>query len=196
MTINTASGPKLKEIIRLRPNRMWLNPIAVICPWTIYQCYGDLRLLEERYASMQRFIEFLAHTSQNGLRCYAAYTGWHGHGDWLALDGSDGREGKTSKELIGTAFFAYSSGLLANIARLLGREADALRYHTLSNQAREAFIRRFVREDGTIEGETQTAYALALEFNLLPAELRPLAATQLVRNIREQDNHLNTRKST
>ncbi|HMD80023.1 MAG TPA: family 78 glycoside hydrolase catalytic domain, partial [Anaerolineales bacterium] len=74
---------------------------GVICPWTIYQCYGDTRLLEERYASMQRFIEFLSKTSQNGLRCYAEYTGWHGFGDWLALDGSDGRQGGTSKELIG-----------------------------------------------------------------------------------------------
>ncbi len=82
---------------------------GVICPWTIYQCYGDIRLLEEHYASMQRFIEFLSQTSRNGIRCYAEYTGWHGNGDWLALDGSDGREGGTSKELIGTAFFAYSS---------------------------------------------------------------------------------------
>ena len=94
---------------------------GVICPWTIYQCYGDIRLLEARYASMQRFIEFLSQTSQNGLRCYAEYTGWHGFGDWLALDGSDGREGGTSKELIGTAFFAYSSHLLAKIAQHFGQ---------------------------------------------------------------------------
>ena len=94
---------------------------GVICPWTIYQCYGDIRLLEEHYASMQRFIEFLSRTSRNGIRCYAEYTGWHGNGDWLALDGSDGREGGTSKELIGTAFFAYSTHLMANIARILGK---------------------------------------------------------------------------
>jgi alpha-L-rhamnosidase len=165
---------------------------GVICPWTMYQCYGDIRLLGERYASMQRYIEFLSQTSRNGIRCYAEYTGWHGHGDWLALDGSDGREGGTSKELIGTAFFAYSSSLLARIARILGKEEDALRYEVLSNEAREAFIRRFVHEDGTIEGGTQTSYVLALEFDLLPRELYPLAAAELVRNIRERDNHLST----
>ena len=65
---------------------------------------------------MQRFIAFLSITSRDGLRCYEEYTGWNGFGDWLALDGSDGREGGTSKELIGTAFFAYSSHLLARIA--------------------------------------------------------------------------------
>lgn len=165
---------------------------GVICPWTIYQCYGDSRLLEERYASMQRYIEFLSQTSRNGIRCYKEYTGSQGHGDWLALDGSDGREGGTSKELIGTAFFAYSSGLLAKIARILDKKEDALRYEALSNEARDAFIKRFVHEDGTIEGGTQTSYVLALEFDLLPKELRPLAAAELVRDIRERDNHLST----
>ena len=165
---------------------------GVICPWTIYQCYGDVRLLEERYASMQRFIEFLSQTSRDGIRCYAGYIGNHGHGDWLALDGSDGREGGTSKELIGTAFFAYSSGLLAKIARILEKEEDALRYESLSNEACEAFVNRFVHEDGTIEGGTQTSYVLALEFDLLPEEFRSVAANELVRNIRGRGNHLST----
>ena len=62
----------------------------MICPRTIYLCYGDTRLLEARYESMRRFIRFLAETNRDGLRCYAEYTGWRGFGDWLALDGSDG----------------------------------------------------------------------------------------------------------
>ncbi len=167
---------------------------GVICPWVIYQCYGDIRLLEERYVSMQHFIEFLSQTSKNGIRCYADYAGAHGSGDWLALDGhsSDEREGGTSKELIGTAFFAYSSQLLARIAQVLGKNADALRYEGLSNQARAAFTSRFVHSDGTIEGETQTGYVLALEFNLLPEELRPLAAAKLVQNIQAREDHLST----
>jgi alpha-L-rhamnosidase len=165
---------------------------GVICPWAIYQSYGDIRLLEERYASMQRFIEFLSQTSQNGIRCYAGYSGQHGHGDWLALDGSDGREGGTSKELIGTAFYAYSAGLLAKIAHILDKAEDAHRYETFSKEARQAFVKRFVHENGTIEGGTQTSYVLALEFGLLPQELRPLAAAELVRSIRERDNHLST----
>jgi len=165
---------------------------GVICPWTIYQCYGDIRLLEERYASMQRFIEFLSKTSQKGLRCYADYTGWRGHGDWLALDGSDGREGGTSKELIGTAFFAYSVQLMARIAQVLGKAEDAIRYEGLFEEIREAFVKHYVHEDGTIEGGTQTSYVLALEFDLLPQALRPLAAAELVRNIQGRDNHLST----
>jgi|SRR5215207_80147 len=165
---------------------------GVICPWTIYQCYGETRLLETRYASIQRFVEFLSQTSQNGLRCYAEYTGWHGFGDWLALDGSDGREGGTSKELIGTAFFAYSSQLLAKIAHILGKDKDAERYDSFSRQAREAFVKRFVLPDGTLKGGTQTSYVLALHFDLLPQDLRPIAVAELVRNIEQRDNHLST----
>jgi alpha-L-rhamnosidase len=165
---------------------------GVICPWTVYRCYGDRRLLEERYASMQRFIEFLSHTSRKGIRCYAEYAGWHGNGDWLALDGSDGREGGTSKELIGTAFFAYSAHLMENIARVLDKPEDTPRYQALAEEARAAFRNRFVHPDGTIEGGTQTAYVLALEFDLLPGTLRPLAAAELVRSIRGRGNHLST----
>jgi alpha-L-rhamnosidase len=165
---------------------------GVICPWTVYLCYGDKRILEARYASMQRFIAFLSKTSQHGLRCYAGYTGWHGFGDWLALDGSDGREGGTSKELIGTAFFAGSTRLMANIARILGRHEDSESYERLSKEVRKAFIQRFILPDGTVEGGTQTAYVLALYFDLLPPNLRPNAAKELVRNITEREYHLST----
>ena len=165
---------------------------GVICPWTIYQCYGDKRILEERYDSMKRFIGFLKNTSRDGLRCYPEYPGWHGNGDWLALDGSDGREGGTSKELIGTAFHAHSCDLMARIARVLGKHADAAEFDEISAEARHAFNRRFVHADGSIEGGTQTSYVLALEFDLLPEKLRPLAAAELVRSIRQRDDHLST----
>jgi alpha-L-rhamnosidase len=165
---------------------------GVICPWTIYQCYDDVQLLEARYASMQRFIEFLSRTSQDGLRCYAEYTGWHGFGDWLALDGSDGREGGTSKALIGTAFFAYSSHLLAKIAEILGKDEDSERYGNFSRQAREAFVKHFALSDGTLKGGTQTSYVLALHFDLLPKDLRLIAVAELVQNIERMDNHLST----
>jgi alpha-L-rhamnosidase len=141
---------------------------------------------------MQRFVEFLSQTSRTGLRCYAEYTGWHGFGDWLALDGSDGREGGTSKELIGTAFFAYSSHLLAKIANILGNGEDTERYDKYSRQAREAFVKNFVLPDGTLKGGTQTSCVLALHFDLLPENLRSIAVAELVRNIEQRDNHLST----
>ncbi len=165
---------------------------GVIVPWTIYLCYGDAGLLAERYSSMRRYVEFLNETSRDGLRCYEDYEGWRGYGDWLALDGSTDHFGNTSKELLGTAFFAHSSHLLAKIAGVLGKTDDAERYRTMFERVRRAFQERFVTPRGLIGGATQTAYVLALHFELLPAELRPAALGELVADIERRGDHLST----
>ena len=165
---------------------------AVICPWEIYLSTGDQRLLEDRYQSMVRYIDYLSATSSEGLRCYAGYEGYAGYGDWLALDGGAGVRGRTSHELIGTAFYAYSTRLLGQIAAVLGRTADATRYEALFTQVRQAFQARFVTAGGLVAGETQTGYVLALHFDLLPAELRAAAAAELARLIEKNGKRLAT----
>jgi len=165
---------------------------GIIVPWTIYLCYADTQLLADRYPSMQRFVDFLVATSRSGLRCFPEYSGWHGFGDWLALDGSDGREGATSKELIGTAYFAHSARLLARIAGVLGRAAEVVRYNALADEVQEAFRRAYVQPDGILAGGTQTAYVLALCFDLLPESAREASLAALVRDIEQRDHHLST----
>jgi alpha-L-rhamnosidase len=102
------------------------------------------------------------------------------------------RFGITPKELLGTAFFAYSSRLLAQIAHVLGKSADADRYGAMFQKTRQAFQARFVTAGGLIAGGTQTCYVLALHFDLLPAELRPAALAELVRDIERRGMHLST----
>jgi len=165
---------------------------GVIIPWEMYLCYGDTGILEQQYDSMCQYIDFLRQTSRDGLRCYNDYEGWRGFGDWLALDGSEGREGGTSKELIGTAFYAYSTHLMSKIARVLGVPEDVETFTSLSNDAKRAFQKAFVNGDGTMVSETQTGYVLALHFDLLPKDLRAAATNRLAQLIRENGNHLST----
>jgi len=165
---------------------------GIICPWTICQCYGDTRLLEERYDSMRRFVGFLAETSRDGIRCFSEYEGYHGFGDWLALDGSEGREGATPKDLIGTAFFAHSARLLGRIASVLDKREDAERYESLFQDVRRAFQERFVTPGGLVASGTQTSYVLALHFDLLPERARATALDALVRDIERRGMHLST----
>ncbi|MCS6840954.1 MAG: glycoside hydrolase family 78 protein [Roseiflexus sp.] len=165
---------------------------GIICPWTIYLCYGDTRLLETHYPSMQRFIEYLERSSCGFIRCYEDYPGFRGFGDWLALDGSGKVDGGTAKDLIGTAFFAYCARLMSRIAAILGHQRDAARYRRLFERVRQAFIKRYVTGAGRVAGETQTGYVLALHFDLLPPELRPAAAEALARDILARDTHLST----
>ncbi len=165
---------------------------ALICPWTIYQCYGDRALLQTHYEALCRYVEYLGTQSQNDIRLHPDLGKWAGFGDWLALDGSGQTDGGTPKDLIATAFYAHDARLLAQMARVVGRPADAERYDTLAARITKAFQRRFVTADGLVAGNTQTSYVLALHFDLVPVELRPKLVAELVRDIRHRGNKLST----
>jgi len=165
---------------------------GIICPWTIYRCYGDTRILEQHYESLTRFVNYLAKTSRKGVRCFEGCDYFQGFGDWLALDGSGKTEGGTPKQLIGTAFYAYSTRLLGKIAAVLGKTTDAKRREKEFKKIREVFIREFVTDSGKITGGTQTPYVLALHFDLLPERLRPAVVEELVSDIKARGMHLST----
>jgi alpha-L-rhamnosidase len=200
---------------------------AIICPWTIYTRYGDTRILEQNYATMTRFMDFMLDNSPGLIRCAPDFEGWPGFGDWLSVNAS------TPRDLIGTAFLAYDAHLMAQIADILARPEDAARYRQVFNATRTAFqnrylagseapvvemvpsvIRRYMDQADTLSrgrleavdyGEitsavfntdlftpTQTAYVLALYFDLLPEDLRAAAVDELIADIERRGNHLST----
>ena len=166
---------------------------AIICPWTIYLCYADRTILQENYPVMRRYMEFLAkHKCKGHIRAHPDVDKWGGYGDWLALDGSGILEGLTSRDLIGTAFYAYDATILAEVACILGLESEAAEWRRLRGEIVEAFQRRFVTPEGLVMPGTQTAYVLALHFDLLPSEIRGTAAAELARLIEKRDWHLAT----
>jgi alpha-L-rhamnosidase len=163
---------------------------AVICPWTLYLTYADTRLLEEQYQSMTGWVNFIHSRADDDLIWRRDFQ----FGDWLDYRGQDDRlpTPVTNYELIGTAFFAYSTQLLAEAARVLGKTAEAERYTDLANTVKAAFNAEFVTPGGRVGPNTQTAYLLALHFDLLPEALRPLAVERLVKEIRQGQYHLTT----
>ncbi|MFN2203479.1 MAG: glycoside hydrolase family 78 protein [Caldilineaceae bacterium] len=112
---------------------------AIVCPWTIYLCYGDTRILEQNYDVMQRLMGFLLDTSPGYIRCAPEYEGWPGFGDWLSINAD------TPRDLIGTAFLAYDAALLAKIATVLGKDEDAGKYQNLLVDVRQAFQDRYLK---------------------------------------------------
>jgi len=163
----------------------WADAGTVV-PWTMYEAYGDPRFLEKPYAAVKRYVDFLESSSQNLIRTYPGYPGWMGFGDWLSINA------ETPHDLIGTAFFAYSAGLLARMAAALGQAEDAAHYTQLREAVRQAFINTYVTKSGLVAGQTQTAYVLALHFDLLPAEARPAVLAALTRDITARGQHLST----
>ncbi|HNS19008.1 MAG TPA: family 78 glycoside hydrolase catalytic domain [Sedimentisphaerales bacterium] len=154
---------------------------GVICPWTIYTVYGDTRILARHYDAMQKWIDYCKGTTKGTLLRPA-----EGYGDWLSI------KADTPKDVLATAYFAHSTRLVAQTAAVLGKVDDARTYHQLFEQIRDAFNKAYVSADGRVKGDTQTVYVLALAFDLLPKEKRPMAAQHLVDNIRDRDWHLST----
>ena len=163
---------------------------AVIVPWLLNRFYGDKEILRSSYESMKKWVEY---SGRRAARRKPRYI-WDndGHlGDWLA-PGEDKPQWIAKKPWVATAYFAHSADLLARTAEILGRTADAERFSRLFNDIRNAFCDQFVEEDGHIRDGFQTAYALALRFNLLPPELRARAAGYLAEDVRNNGNKLTT----
>ncbi len=153
---------------------------GVICPWTVYQVYGDTRVLSEHYDAMTAWIDYCQGTTDGLLRPA------QGYGDWLSI------QADTPKDVLATAYFAYSTKLVAQTADVLGKQADAVKYRRLFEDIKKAFNEAYVAADGRIEGDTQTVYVLALAFDLLPPERRERATQYLVNDIRNRNWHLST----
>jgi alpha-L-rhamnosidase len=156
---------------------------GVICPWTIYETYGDTRILEKHYQSMARFIEFCKNRSSGGVLPPEKF---HCYGDWLNINDD------TPKTVIYTAYFACSARLMGRMAAVLGKANDAVMYNDLFEKIKAAFNRAYVGPDGRITGDTQTGYVLALSFDLLDADRQKVAAQLLVENIQKRGWHLST----
>ncbi len=162
---------------------------AVIIPWTMYLSYGDRRILETQYPSMVKWVEYMRRRAGDDLIWSEDFT----FGDWLAYasTASDYPGATTGKDLIATAYYAYSTELVSRAARVIGKEDDAAKYAALAGKIKGAFVREFVTATGRVGENTQTAYAVALQFDLLPDALRPAAAARLAREV-NQRKHLTT----
>jgi alpha-L-rhamnosidase len=166
---------------------------AFICPWTIYHCYGDVDIVRDHYECMTGYMDYLEkHKVKNFIRAHPDVDAWGGFGDWLALDGTGRVEGGTPKDLIGTAMYANNARIMAEASELLGKTAQVKKYRELHGKIVEAFRNRFVTPDGLITGGTQTAYVLALHFDLIPPPARENATRELVRSIERNGMHLAT----
>lgn len=162
---------------------------AVIIPWIMYLCYGDARILEVQYDSMRKWVEFERRQAGDDY----VWDGGQHFGDWLAFatTRSDYPGATTGKDLIATAFYAYSTSLLAKTAEVLGKTDDAAKYRDLFEKVRAAFQREYVTSTARVGENTQTAYVLALNFDLLAEEMRVPAAKRLAQEVRER-KHLTT----
>ncbi|WP_241562192.1 glycoside hydrolase family 78 protein [Streptomyces hoynatensis] len=158
------------------PAAVW-GDVAVLTPWTLYERFGDAGVLRAQYPSARAWVELVhSRLDEAGL--------WRGHrqlGDWLdpAAPPEDPGRAMTDPGLVASAYFAHSARRLADTARVLGEEEDARRYGAMAAAAARAFTGAYLTPKGRLTSDTQTAYALALRFALLPEGARRGAAGRL-----------------
>lgn len=162
---------------------------GVIIPWTVYLDYGDVTVLENQYESMKAWIGFMKERAGEDL----IWTGDPHFGDWLAFAStrSDYMGAYTLKDLIATAYFSYSSSIVSKTAAILGFEKEAQYYAQLSEEIKKAFNDEFVTPNGRLVANTQTAYTLALAFDMLDEKTAAKSAAYLAADV-EEFGHITT----
>ncbi|WP_432511831.1 alpha-L-rhamnosidase [Kineococcus sp. SYSU DK001] len=174
----------------IRPGAAW-GDVVTFTPTTLHERYGDVGLVAAQYGTARRWVDLVDRLAGPGHLWDEGFQ----LGDWLdpAAPPHDPADATTDRYLVASAYFARSARLLADMAALLGHEEDAQRYGTLAARAREAFAAAHVRPDGRMSSDAQTAYSLALVFDLIPdPERRRLAGERLAHLVRAADNRIAT----
>ena len=146
---------------------------GVICPWTMWRVYGDGRLIERHWDSMERFMAWRLGLDPK-LEGMKAGNPW---GDWLNVGEA------TPLEFIDLCYHAQSARMMADMAKALGRDDAAAAYQDRFATLAASFAHRYVRGDGMLSVDTQTACALALDTHIAPAKHVATIAAQLAGRI-------------
>jgi alpha-L-rhamnosidase len=146
------------------PAAAW-GDAATVVPWVLHERYGDRRVLQTQYPSMRSWVDtILAIAGERRL--------WERRfqfGDWLdpAAPPERPEEAQTDPDVVASAHLFRSTDLLARTAELLGYTEDAARYRGLAEEVREAFLREYLTPAGRLLSDSQTGYAMALEYGIV-----------------------------
>ncbi len=159
----------------------WMDA-GIICPWTIWQVYGDTGIIARHYDSMTRFMEFRIAVSPD----HGGVSIGNPWGDWLNLNEP------TPVEYVDHCYYAGSAAMMADMAAAIGRNVDAGKYRQLVADVKAAFNRQYLNPDGTLKVQTQSAHVLALSFNMLPDTLVKPTADRLAAMIEKNGYRMAT----
>lgn len=154
---------------------------GITVPHTLWKHYGDTAVIRDNYDMMTRFMDFVDDTTGADLiRVHG------GNGDWLNLDDP------TDHALLGTAYYAYIAGQMSEMAKAIGKTDDEAYYRELSDRIKQAFVGSFLADDGTVLGNSQAGYAIAIGMGLIPGDRLEQVGEKYVAVIADHDYHLST----
>ncbi|MFN8531099.1 MAG: alpha-L-rhamnosidase C-terminal domain-containing protein [Anaerolineae bacterium] len=172
------------------PAAAW-GDAATVVPSVLYERSGDRDILAAQFESMRAWVDYIASAAGESRLWDKGFQ----FGDWLDPTAPPDKPGqaRTHKAIVATAYFARSTDLVARAAEILDRADDQQKYAALAGEIHAAFAREFITPSGRMVSDAETAYALAIEFDLLPtAEQRQRAGDRLAELVLESGYHIRT----
>lgn len=173
------------------------SDVTTIMPWTTYLHSGDKNLLKEEYDGMKKWVDYIFSKDEASGNRRLWQSGFH-FGDWLSLDGDIDPEHpefpplpKTDKFYIASSFYYFSTKITGMAAEELEYAEDAKLYLSRAEKIRQAILTEYFT-DGVCKIDTQTAYAIAIYMEIVPAEYYAENGRRLVEVIKRKNGHLDT----
>lgn len=152
----------------------------LLIPFYMYQYYGDERILEEHYAGMKRYVDYLTRKAADGIVNL-------GLGDWVPF------KTQTPVEITSTAYYYRDAQIVSLAASLLGKSEAAAEYAALAEKIKNDFNAHFYDANTGVYGNgSQTSLSCALYQGLVPPENRQRTLNQLVAAVAANHGHIDT----
>ena len=155
--------------------------------WYLYQAFADLELLDEHYQTIKDWVDYIGNHMCEGQLVVIGWLGDHmvpgpapGYEKW--------RSDETPQSLSWTALYYRNVKIMAEMAKTLGKGADASFYHDLAEKIKKAFNDKWLDETNSHYGSrSQTAELLPLSLGLVPEEHKEELIKNIAQNISEND---------
>lgn len=163
---------------------------ATIIPWNMFQIYGDPAILKQNYSAMKSWVDWITKNTQVPDLWISPFQ----FGDWLALDGENPTmpTGKTDENFIASIYYYYSTSIVSQTAKVLGHKADEKYYGELAARIKREIQQEYITPRARVAIDTQTAYVLVLQFDLVEKRYQKRVVSDLVDRIHKDHDHLKT----
>jgi alpha-L-rhamnosidase len=172
-----------------RPAAAWGDAAAIV-PWVLHERFGDIATLRRQYPSMKSWADTILAIAGPDRRWEERFQ----FGDWLDPDAPPDQpaKAKSDPDVVATAHLFRSTDAVARAAALLGYAEDAAAYRRIADEVRAAFVAEYLTPAGRMMSDAQTSYAMALVFDLAPAELRAALGERLAELTRRSGYRIGT----
>lgn len=178
---------------------------GIIVPWTVWKQFGDKKIVDENWDSMNRFMNHIYETKYNHVALAEENRNYQ-WADWLSYEplescgGLAFAEGKPKPEAIvywnylGASYWVIDALMMRDMAIATGR--DAAMYQKIADEGKAYIKENFLNEDGSFKTEIlntmQTPALFALKNQIVDGKAKEDMIARLRENFKQHDNCLQT----